>query len=110
MQPDAIVDHRQSIGFLPTLAIHYHNGRAVAGLRLERGMGTVERIARVLASVAAGPAFLARTVAIVLERRASFPGRAFASLPLVAVITTLVGAGLFVGFLAGPGRSAQQLR
>jgi hypothetical protein len=106
---EAVVDHCQSIGLLGTLGIHYHNGRAVAGLRRLRGMSRRERAARTLASLPAGGLFFLRTSVHVLRNRA-LPRRAVASLPVLAVITTLVGTGLLVGHLAGPGSSPQELR
>ena len=108
-EQSAVVDHDQSIGFLPTLKIHYHNGRAVAGLRLLRGMDGPERAARALASLPAGGFLFLRT-ALLSARGRRLPPRALASLPFVALITTMVGAGLLVGHVAGPGASPQQLR
>ena len=106
---DLVVDHVQSLGLPSMLTIHFHNGRAIGGLRLRRGMGWFERLWRVLATAAVPPVFFLRTVqAIVAGGR--LPARAYASLPLIAVMTTLIAAGLLAGLLAGPGRSAHQLR
>ena len=109
MQPDPLIDHVQSLGLRGTLSIHFHNGRAVAGLRLMRGVSALERAARVVASLLVAPAFFGRTLRAAYGCR-PLPTRAIASLPLLGLITSVVAAGFVTGYVAGAGDSPRHIR
>jgi len=102
-----IVSHNQTWGFWGTFAAHFHNGRSIAGFRLQ-GMSWLERLMRIggcpilpvyLLWVTQGP--------VMRKRRLLKP--ALASLPLTALVVTCHAVGEFVGYMFGPGNSPQQL-
>jgi hypothetical protein len=102
-----LVSHVQSHGFWRTFAAHFHNGRSIAGFRLEHLSG-MERMLR-LGSTAILPPYLLWSTLRPLVSKQRFLGQVFASLPLLALLVCCHAAGEFVGYIAGPGRSPQRL-
>jgi len=102
-----LVSHVQSHGFWGTFAAHFHNGRSIAGFRLEH-LGGIGRILR-LGSTAILPPYLLWSTLWALVSKQRFLGKVFASLPLLALLVCCHAAGEFVGYIAGPGRSPQRL-
>jgi hypothetical protein len=102
-----LVSHVQSHGFWGTFAAHFHNGRSIAGFRLEH-LGSMERMLR-LGSTAILPPYLLWSTLRALVSKRQFLGQVFASLPLLALLVWCHAAGEFVGYIAGPGRSPQRL-
>jgi len=102
-----VVSHVQSHGFWGTFASHFHNGRSIAGFRLEH-LGSVGRVLR-LGSTAILPPYLLWSTLQTLVSKQRFLRQVFASLPLLALLVCCHAAGEFVGYIAGPGRSPQRL-
>lgn len=102
-----VVHHNQSWGFLGTFAAHFHNGRSIAGFRLQR-MTWVERILRLGGCFILPPALLWRTVGPVVRKR-RLRRQALASLHLTALVVTCHAAGEFLGYLLGPGESPSRV-
>ena len=102
-----VVSHNQTWGFWGTFAAHFHNGRSIAGFRLEH-MSGAERLLR-LGGCAVLPFYLLWVTVgpVIRKRRLLKP--ALASLPLTALVVTCHAVGEFVGYLAGPGGSPQRL-
>jgi hypothetical protein len=102
-----VVSHNQTWGFWGTFAAHFHNGRGIAGFRLEH-MSWAERLLR-LGGCAILPLYLLWVTVgpVIRKRRLLKP--ALASLPLSALVVTCHAVGEFVGYIAGPGRSPQRL-
>lgn len=102
-----VVHHIQSWGFFGTFAAHFHNGRSIAGFRL-RDIGWPERALRLLGAFILPPVLYWRTLApIAAKRRLALP--ALMSSPLLALLVICHSAGEFVGYVAGAGKSPQQL-
>lgn len=102
-----VVHHVQSHGFFGTFAAHFHNGRSIAGFRLQC-MPWWERIVR-LAGTVALPAFLLwSTLRAIWEKRRLW-GQALASLPLLIAVVCCHTLGEFTGYIAGPGKSPERL-
>jgi len=102
-----VVSHVQSHGFWGTFAAHFHNGRSIAGFRLEH-LGSIERILRLFSTAILPPYLLWSTLrALVSKQR--FLRQVFASLPLLAFLVCCHAAGEFVGYIAGPGQSPKRL-
>jgi hypothetical protein len=102
------VEHVQSFTFREACSIHYHDGRAIAGFRLEK-IGAMERLVRLGACFIMPPALFLRTVLPILHKR-RFLGWLSLSLPMIAVLVHCRAAGAFVGFLFGAGESPQHIR
>lgn len=102
-----VVSHVQSHGFWDTFGAHFHNGRSIAGFRLEP-LGNLGRVFR-LGSAAILPPYLLWSTLRALFHKRRFLGQVFASLPLLILLVGCHAAGEFVGYLAGPGRSPQRL-
>lgn len=102
-----IVSHNQTWGFWGTFAAHFHNGRSIAGFRLQQ-ISWIERFLR-LGGCVILPAYLLWTTVgpVIRKRRLLRP--ALASLPLTALVVTCHAAGEFVGYIFGPGNSPQRL-
>jgi hypothetical protein len=104
---DLVVEHAQSHGFWNTFAVHFHNGRSIAGFR--RGdISTAELIWR-LATRPAVPAILTLRAAIAVVRKRRLVGTFVVALPLVIALACCHTAGEVAGFIAGPGGSPQQI-
>jgi hypothetical protein len=104
-----VVQHVQSLGLRGTCAIHFHDGRSIAGFRLRAGMPVVERAARLAACFAMPPLLLGRTVLPLLAKRRRLAIVA-ASVPVIALLVCFRAAGALVGLLAGPGDSPRHIR
>ena len=102
-----VVSHNQTWGFWGTFAAHFHNGRSIAGFRLE-GMSWTERLVRI-GGCAVLPIHLLRVTIWPVIRKARLLRPALVSLPLTAMVVTCHAAGEFVGYVFGPGRSPQKL-
>ncbi len=102
-----IVSHNQTWGFWGTLAAHFHNGRSIAGFRLQQ-ISWVERFLR-LGGCVILPAYLLWTTVgpVIRKRRLLRP--AVTCLPLAALVVTCHAAGEFIGYIFGPGNSPQRL-
>jgi hypothetical protein len=103
-----LVDHVQSCGFAGTSALHFHNGRSIAGFIAAR-MRRPGRLLRALACLVKPPVAFSRTIRIVLRKR-RFPRQVLASLPFMAWLATCHASGELVGYLLGPGDSPQRLQ
>lgn len=101
------VDHFQSIGLRSTTGIHFHNGRAIAGIRRDR-MGKGDWLRVGFAGLL--PAYrIARLLRVCLPKgthRREF----LASLPWAIWLQYASGAGHLVGYATGSGDSARHLR
>ena len=102
-----VVSHVQSHGFWRTFAAHFHNGRSIAGFRPEH-LGSIGRILR-LNSTPILPPYLLWYTLWALVNKQWFLRQVFESLTLLALRVCCHAAGECVGYIAGPGRSPQQL-
>ena len=102
-----IVSHNQTWGFRGTLAAHFHNGRSIAGFRLQQ-ISWVERFLRLGGCVILPGYLLWTTVGPVIRKRRLLRP-AVTCLPLAALVVTCHAAGEFVGYIFGPGNSPQRL-
>ena len=99
--------HDQSIGFGPTTAIEFHNGRSIGGFaRMRMGRRDWLRVAGfpVLPLYRSG-----RTFRVALTKRVPKATLA-ASLPFMIWLHYCAGAGELLGYAAGPGDSPRHLR
>jgi hypothetical protein len=103
-----VVDHFQTIGFGPTTAIHYHNGRSIAGFRRAGGM-TGEDWLRMAAALVLPVVRTYRAFRIVWAK-GRLHGTLLASLPLMLWLDYSQGIGHLVGYARGPGDSPHLLR
>jgi hypothetical protein len=103
-----LVTHDQSHGGArANLAAHFHNGRASAGLRVERpGPGAVRTEWRRLAGL---PWRLTRELHAALAVRPPLTGGAARGARLAPLLAVAHAAGELVGLLSGPGASAERL-
>jgi hypothetical protein len=102
------VSHVQSHGGARgTLAAHFHNGRATAGLRVDRPGGRALWAER--GRIAKSPLRLTRELHAALADRPPLGGRAAAGARLVPLLAAAHTLGEAVGLMAGPGRSAEHL-
>lgn len=103
-----VVDHQQTIGWRETTAIHFHNGRAISGLRRRRGMARGDWLRLGAAPIL--PALrTARAMAICLAK-GRHRRELLTSAPLALWLEYCQGVGHVLGYLAGPGRSPEKLR
>ena len=103
-----VVYHIQSLGFLRTCATHFHNGRSIAGFRLQT-IKRPERILRLAGCFMLPAVLLWRTVWPICVKRRRL-AHALASLHLLALLVCCHAAGEFVGYLCGAGHSPLRLR
>jgi hypothetical protein len=104
---ELLVYHIQSWSFFGTFAAHFHNGRSIAGFRIQ-DMKWPERILRLGGCFILPPYLLWRTIwPICVKRR--LLGHALACLHLLALLASCQAIGEFVGYLAGPGGSPQRV-
>jgi hypothetical protein len=107
-----VVEHVQSLGFLGSCLIHYHDGRCTAGFHLP----CVSRrtwLFQLAKGLALPVRVLIDSLRITLRialRKPHHCSHALASAPLIAVLLCFHAAGEFVGYLTGPGSSPSQLR
>lgn len=102
------VDHRQTIGFRATSAIHYHNGRSISGFRRGRGMEPEDWL-RMAAALALPVVRTARVVRS-LWAKGRLRGTLLASIPLILWFDLCQGVGHLMGYALGPGGSPRYLR
>lgn len=102
------VDHFQTIGFAETTAIHFHNGRAIAGFRRTRGMDAEDWL-RMAAALVLPLARTARALRLGWAKR-RHRGRLLASVPLMLWLDMCQGVGHLLGYAVGPGDSPGQMR
>ncbi len=102
-----VVDHYQSLGFGGTSVIEFHNGRALGGFR-RRAMSWRDLV-RVLAMPLVLGYRIVRTIRMARTRQV--PSSAVrAAAPAIAWLHACASAGELVGYVLGPGDSAQRLR
>jgi Glycosyl transferase family 2 len=103
-----LVTHDQSHGGpRATLAAHFHNGRASAGLRVDRpGLGAIRAEARRLAGL---PGQLIGELQDALRARPPLTGAAAHGARLASLLAIAHVAGELIGLLAGPGSSPDRL-
>lgn len=102
-----LVSHVQSHGFWGTFAAHFHNGRSIAGFRLEE-LGGMGRMLRLGSTAILSPYLLWSTLRALMSKQQVL-GKVLASLPLLALLVCCHAAGEFIGYMAGPGQSPQRL-
>lgn len=102
-----LVHHVQSHGFWKSFAIHYHNGRSIAGFR-RPALGPWGRMAR-LAGALLLPGFLPLRAAAAVLRKRRFRRELLLSAPLIVALACCHAAGEIVGSCAGPGTSPERL-
>lgn len=102
-----VVDHHQSLTFLTTCTLHFHNGRCIAGLRLEN-ISAVERTLRLVTCWLLPPVMFWRTLRSVIAKRRSVD-QALMGAPLIACLLICHAAGEMIGYARGPGRSGSYL-
>jgi hypothetical protein len=103
-----VVWHIQSLGLAGSCAIHFHNGRTIAGYRRPQlsARGWVLRLGSCLVL----PGFLlARAVLTVIQKRRQRVRLAL-GLPLLAMLVSCHAVGEGVGYLSGPGSSPLRVR
>lgn len=99
--------HDQSMGFGPTTAVEFHNGRTVGGYQRMR-MGRRDWLR--VAGFPVLPIFRsARTLRLALTKRVP-KATVAASLPLIVWLQYSAGAGELLGYALGPGDSPRRLR
>jgi hypothetical protein len=103
-----VVDHFQDIGFRATSAIHFHNGKAIAGFRRQRGMNAEERL-RVATSLLI-PLWRTLRMFRIGWRKGRLRGTLVASLPWALWFEYMQGIGHLAGYALGPGDSPRHLR
>jgi hypothetical protein len=91
------------MGILGTFAAHVHDGRSIAGFRLQQ-ISSVERFLRLGGCVILSAYLLWITVGPMI-RKWRLLKSASASLLLTALVVTCHAAGEFVGYILGPGNS-----
>lgn len=103
-----VVEHIQSLGFIGSCAINFHNGRSIAGYRLEI-MGSFERWLRLIGCAVLPPYMLLRTwCTLIAKRRSLFFGLAV-TLYLIALLICHA-AGEVLGYIKGSGESPKRIR
>jgi hypothetical protein len=109
VDPELIVTHQQSHGFLNTFAAHFHNGRTTGGLSLRR---IKFHNPGILTSIWWGfrdsKAHLHRSSAAFRAGRTPFHIRA-GYLSLILPLTLAHGIGAAIGYRRGPGESPHHL-
>ena len=102
-----VVRHKESAGSWRTFAVHFHNGRSIAGFRRpDLGPGA---LALRIASTLILPAYLLLRSTAAVFRKGRHRGLLIASLPLMAPMAMCHAAGELVGYLTGEGRSPQAM-
>lgn len=104
---EIVVHHIQSHGFWNTFAVHYHNGRSIAGFRKPtlQPWQTPLRLAACFVL----PGFLLGRTAFAVIGKGRFLRELVLSFPLMIALACCHAAGEFVGHCAGPGNSPEKL-
>ncbi len=100
--------HDQPLDLPGVVAMHFHNGRCIAGFRNPR-LSPAWRVMRVLSTLVL-PAFLTARAVLTAWRKRRMRLRAAAGLPWLALMGCSHGAGELVGYLTGPGDSPARMR
>jgi hypothetical protein len=102
------VDHFEKNGFVPTTALHFHNGKSISGFRRARGMSREDwlRMASALVLPAWRTARVVRVGLLKGRRRREL----LTSAPMALWLEYVQGTGSLLGYLAGPGDSPSHLR
>jgi hypothetical protein len=103
-----VVDHHQSIGVRETSAIHFHNGRSIAGFRRQRGM-TDEDWTRLAASLLI-PLWRSARAFRTGWSKGRLRRTLLTSMPWAVWLEYCQGIGHLVGYATGPGDSPRHLR
>jgi Glycosyl transferase family 2 len=98
-----VVDHLQCLPPGTFCMLHFHNGRCIAGFRLEQ-MSAGERLVRLGGCAVLPPYMLFRTLQTVFRKR-RLVGRSLVSVPWMIVLLSCHAAGEFLGYITGPGSS-----
>jgi GT2 family glycosyltransferase len=102
-----VVHHIQSHGFWNTFAVHYHNGRSIAGFR-KRTMAPWKTPLR-LAACFGLPGFLPLRATLAVIGKGRFLRELALSFPLMTALACCHAAGEFVGHWSGAGDSPEKL-
>jgi hypothetical protein len=103
-----VVEHVQSCSLIGASAMHFHNGRSIAGF-LAADLPGPARLLRALSRFVTPPVSLFRTVRVVLGKR-RLASHLLVSLPFIVWLAACQASGEFVGYLRGPGDSPQRLQ
>jgi hypothetical protein len=103
-----VVAHVQSLGTVATFAVHFHNGRAIAGFRLAQ-IGIGERLLRLAGCIVLPPVMVWRLLGQVWPKGRR-RGLLVASVPLMLLFACCHATGEALGYATGPGRSPHRLR
>lgn len=101
-----VVDHHESLSPRATAVIHFDDGRTVAGYRRRR-MGRGDWL-RLIAAPLLPPYRAARVVRHAVAK--GYGAEVLSALPWLVALEYCHGAGEFVGYLRGAGRSPYGLR
>jgi glycosyltransferase involved in cell wall biosynthesis len=105
--PDLVVIHKKSEGYLHFLAQRYHYSRSFAGMRLH-GSPWWKRVGYACATPLLPPLLMARMAATVARKR-RHGARFLQSAPVLATFLLSWAWGEAVGALLGPGRSLERV-
>lgn len=103
-----VVDHMETVGFGAQTAIHFHNGRSIAGFRRQHGMSGEDWL-RMAVSLAL-PAWRTMRVVRLGLAKGRLRGKLLASAPLTLWLEMWQGLGHLLGYARGPGDSPGHLR
>jgi glycosyl transferase family 2 len=105
--PDLVVIHKKSFGYLRFLAQRYHYSRSFAGMRL-RGSPWWKRMGYACATPLLPPLLMGRMAAAVARKR-RHGARFVQAAPVLATFLVSWAWGEAVGALLGPGRSLERV-
>jgi GT2 family glycosyltransferase len=105
--PDLIVTHKKSFGYLEFLAQRYHYSRSFAGMRLQ-GAPWWKRVGYALATPLLPPMLMGRMIGVVAGKR-RHGGRFVQASPVLATFLVSWAWGEAMGALLGPGRSLERV-
>jgi glycosyltransferase involved in cell wall biosynthesis len=109
VDPLLCVRHVQSHGLRNTLTIHFHNGRATAGLSPRRAGGANLSHLRALRYSWSDAKAHFRTSAAAFMRGTESAAKTAGYLTLILPLLVMHAAGEYVGYRYGPGSSARHL-
>jgi hypothetical protein len=108
MDDRPVVWHIQSLGLAGTCALHFHNGRTIAGYRLPQ-LSAGGRLLR-LGSCLILPGFLLARAMLTVIRKGRQRVRLALGLPFLVLLVSCHAVGEGVGYLRGPGSSPHRVR
>jgi hypothetical protein len=100
------VVHDQSLGFVGTVAIHYHAGRTYAGFRRQRM--DLSQAMRILATPIVPIARFVRTARLVGPK--GYGPELVRAAPAIWFLLVVQTAGQVVGYMSGPGDSPNHVQ